>query len=151
MAIDLPGGPGACREIRKCYPQASILVLGTAGKETEEAEMRLAGADTILNKTANMHQIVECIKQLHSAGEVAKDALVALPSGPDLPALKKNEIAVLQLLCLQMDSEGIAKKLFLSKHTVDRLRKALLLKCGVKNTAGLVMFAIKHKLVKAED
>jgi DNA-binding CsgD family transcriptional regulator len=64
--------------------------------------------------------------------------------------LNKNEIAILQLLCLQMDSEEIGKQLFLSKHTIDHFRKGLLQKCGAKNTAGLVMFAVKNGIVKVE-
>jgi DNA-binding NarL/FixJ family response regulator len=151
IAVHLPGGPEACGEIHKRYPQTRIMALGYASHEKEEAQMLLAGAGTVLNKTATMHQMVECIKQLHYAGDADKDGMVPPAAGAGQPFLNKNEIAVLQLLCLQMDSEEIGKKLFLSKHTIDHIRKALLQKCGVKNLAGLIMYAVRYGIVKVEE
>jgi two-component system, NarL family, response regulator NreC len=151
MAIHLPGGLEACREIYKRYPHTGIIVLGPANNEREEAEMLLAGAGDIIYKTANMHQIVQCIKQLHYGDDKNDDAAATLPANDNKPVLNRNEIAVLQLLCMQMDSEEIGKQLYLSKHTIDHLRKTLLQKCGVKNTVGLVMYAVKNGIVKLEE
>jgi len=44
-------------------------------------------------------------------------------------------------------NEQIAEMLFLSKHTVNTHRKNILGKLGAKNTAGIVMYAVKTQLV----
>ena len=41
----------------------------------------------------------------------------------------------------------IADKLFLSAHTVNTHRKNIMSKLGVKNTAGIVMYAVKSNLI----
>ena len=45
-------------------------------------------------------------------------------------------------------SEEIADKLFISKRTVDKHRANILEKTGCKNTANLVVYAIKNRLVE---
>jgi DNA-binding CsgD family transcriptional regulator len=44
-------------------------------------------------------------------------------------------------------NDQIADMLFLSKHTVNTHRKNILSKLGVKNTAGIVMYAVKTQLI----
>ena len=46
-----------------------------------------------------------------------------------------------------LTNEQIAIQLFLSKHTVNTHRKNIMAKLGVKNTAGIVMYAVKTNLV----
>jgi DNA-binding CsgD family transcriptional regulator len=60
--------------------------------------------------------------------------------------LTAREKEVLQLICKQLNSNEIAEKLFLSTRTVVGHRNNLLLKTGSRNTAGLVLYALKHKL-----
>jgi len=52
--------------------------------------------------------------------------------------ISKREIEILRLVAHEYTTSMIAKKLFLSKHTVDSHRKRLMGKLGVKNSAGLV-------------
>ena len=44
-------------------------------------------------------------------------------------------------------NQEIADKLFISKRTVDKHRANLLSKTGCRNTAALVMYAIKNKMI----
>jgi len=145
MAMHLPGSVEACCEIRRLYPQTTIVALGPAPDETIITEMMNAGAAAIINKTATMHQMAQCIKRLHCGDDAGDEVVAAFTNNP---GLNNTEIAVLEMLCRQMDSEEIGKQLYLSKHTIDHIRKTLLQKCGVKNTVGLVMFAVKSGIVK---
>nr|WKN38998.1 response regulator transcription factor [Tunicatimonas sp. TK19036] len=61
--------------------------------------------------------------------------------------LTDREIQVLKLICREMTNKEIADSLHISPRTVDNHRNSLLEKCAVKNTAGLVKFAIQHSLV----
>jgi DNA-binding NarL/FixJ family response regulator len=58
---------------------------------------------------------------------------------------RENEIIV--LISEGNTNEQIAEQLFLSKHTVNTHRKNIMAKLGVKNTAGIVMYAVKTNLV----
>ena len=58
---------------------------------------------------------------------------------------RENEIIV--LIAEGNTNEQIAEQLFLSKHTVNTHRKNIMSKLGVKNTAGIVMYAVKTNLV----
>lgn len=58
---------------------------------------------------------------------------------------RENEIIV--LISEGYTNEQIAEMLFISKHTVNTHRKNILAKLGVKNTAGIVMFAVKTQLI----
>lgn len=58
--------------------------------------------------------------------------------------LSEREIEVITLIAEGLTNIEISDKLFLSKHTVNTHRKNIMAKLGVKNTAGIVMFAIKQ-------
>ena len=58
---------------------------------------------------------------------------------------RENEIII--LISEGLTNEQIAIQLFLSKHTVNTHRKNIMAKLGVKNTAGIVMYAVKTNLV----
>jgi DNA-binding CsgD family transcriptional regulator len=50
----------------------------------------------------------------------------------------------LQLICQELTTAEIAEKLFLSVRTVDGHRNSLLEKTGSRNTAGLVLYALRQ-------
>ena len=59
--------------------------------------------------------------------------------------LSAREIEVITLIAEGMTNVEISDKLFLSKHTVNTHRKNIMNKLGVKNTAGIVMYAVKER------
>ncbi len=61
--------------------------------------------------------------------------------------LSDRELEVLKLICCECTNREIAEKISLSVRTVDNHRNKLLEKCEVRNTAGLVMYAIRNGLV----
>jgi PAS domain S-box-containing protein len=58
--------------------------------------------------------------------------------------LSPREIEVLQYICQGFSSSEIAEKLFLSQNTIETHRANLIAKTDSKNTADLVMFAIRN-------
>ncbi|MDP4266832.1 MAG: response regulator [Bacteroidota bacterium] len=61
--------------------------------------------------------------------------------------LSKREIEILRCICDGLSNNEIGEKLFISKRTVDGHRANIMFKTGAKNTADLVMYAIKHELI----
>ncbi|WP_367390419.1 response regulator [Lewinella sp. LCG006] len=72
------------------------------------------------------------------SSDQAKDALFTLTP---------REKEILQLICEEHTTGEIAQQLFISKRTVEGHRQNLLDKTGVRNTAGLVIYALKNQLV----
>ena len=62
--------------------------------------------------------------------------------------LNERETEVLRLICQEHTAAEIGEKVFLSARTVEGIRANLLEKIGVRNTAGLVMYAVKNGIVE---
>ena len=61
--------------------------------------------------------------------------------------ISEREMEVVKLIAQGLNSEDIAKKLFLSEHTVKTHRKNILEKLNLNNTIELINFVHKHKLL----
>ncbi len=61
--------------------------------------------------------------------------------------LSERELGIIVLIAEGLTNSQIAEQLFLSTHTINTHRKNIMSKLGVKNTAGIVMYAVKTSLV----
>jgi DNA-binding NarL/FixJ family response regulator len=64
------------------------------------------------------------------------------------PGLTGREVEVLNLICNEFSSHEISDKSFISFHTVESHRAKLMHKAGVKNTAGLVLWAVENDFIE---
>jgi len=62
--------------------------------------------------------------------------------------LSNREMEVLQLICKGLPSGEIAEKIFLSQRTIDAHRASLIAKTESRNTAELIMYAVRNHLVE---
>jgi DNA-binding NarL/FixJ family response regulator len=62
--------------------------------------------------------------------------------------LSPRELEILKLVCENLTNEEIAEKVNLSYDTVKWHRSNILSKTGCKNALGLLIFAIKNKIVE---
>ena len=61
--------------------------------------------------------------------------------------LTDRELEILKLISQEYSGKEIGEELFISSNTVETHRKNLIKKLNVKNTIGLVKYAIKHNLI----
>lgn len=61
--------------------------------------------------------------------------------------LSNREVEIIKLIAEGLSNAKIAEELFLSNHTINTHRKNIMTKIGVKNTAGIVIYAVKMNLV----
>lgn len=88
-------------------------------------------------------QILETIQKANiDVDDIDCDAFTCEPL-----SLSDREIEVITLISEGYTNQQIAEMLFLSAHTVNTHRKNIMSKLGVKNTAGIVMYAVKTNLV----
>jgi DNA-binding NarL/FixJ family response regulator len=114
-----------------------------------------------IKKDCDLHEIMDAIREtskgqkffcgkiletIHEANLDPEDLdRSQFSCDPVLISERENEIIV--LISEGYTNEQIADMLFLSRHTVNTHRKNILAKLGVKNTAGIVMYAVKTHLV----
>ena len=88
-------------------------------------------------------QILETIQR----AEIDVDHLDFDPLNCDPVILSERENEIIKLVAEGNTNGKIAELLFLSNHTVNTHRKNIMAKLGVKNTAGIVMYAVKMNIV----
>jgi DNA-binding CsgD family transcriptional regulator len=64
------------------------------------------------------------------------------------PGFKDNELTFIKLACTEMTYKEIADEMNLSPKTIDGYRNDLFRRLNIKNRVGLVIYALKHDLVK---
>ena len=89
----------------------------------------------------------ECLMGNISEQNSEKMAELILGKNISKSILSEREIEVLKLICAGFPSAEIAKKVFLSQRTIDAHRASLIAKTESRNTADLVMYAIRNKFV----
>lgn len=144
-------------------PDLKIIALSMFDEENLIVEMLEAGAKGYLLKNADKKEILEAINTVYRDNiyycrhTSAKLAAMIVKSRID-PHKKPRDIAftdrekeIIKLICKQFTAQQIGDQLFLSKRTVEGYRTKIMEKMEVKNTAGVVIFALKNNLVKEEE
>ncbi len=148
------------RLLRVAFPEMKILILSMYHDENFIARLIENGAHGYLVKDSSPKEVRDAIVTVHTTGSYINAlTLKAIQRSMNrksrlvqttLPIpLSGREKEVLTLICQQLTSEEISEKLFLSVKTVNGHRNNLLQKTAARNTAGLVLFAIKNGLVEA--
>ncbi len=134
-------------------PNLKIICLSMFGDEKYYSRMVEAGAKGFLLKDSSMDDVFAAIDAVSNSEEyICKEVMLALSGAMrrnnEAGILSEREIDVLLGICRGLSTQEIADKLFLSKRTVDTHRANILEKTSSKNTASLVVYAIKHNLVE---
>lgn len=153
-------GMQAAAEIRKTNQDVKIIVISMHDEDKYVIHLMELGANGYLLKNAEPEEIKTAILTTYENGYyfndfVNKILLKKLVHKAQIkPVFNKNieltarETEVLKMICEELTALEISKQIFLSPRTVEGIRTKLLEKIGVKNTAGLVMYAVKNKIVE---
>ena len=134
-------------------PQLKIICLSMFGDEKYYSRMVEAGAKGFLLKDSSIEEVFAAIEAVtnneeYICHEVMQALSEAMRRNEDTEVLSEREMDVLLGICRGLSTQEIADQLFLSKRTVDTHRANILEKTGSKNTASLVVYAIKNNLVE---
>lgn len=158
MDIDMPvlDGIEATKEALKKYPDLKVITLSMFGEEEYYYKMIEAGVKGFLLKNSDINEVKNALITVWQGGKyfsqellynVVKNIRSSHKEQELTEALSEREIEVLVQICNGLSNNEIADNLHISKRTVDKHRANLLDKTNSKNTAHLVMFAIKNKLI----
>jgi two-component system response regulator NreC len=145
-------GIDAAREIHQCSPRTKTLLLTARGGDFL-LDALAAGMRGCLLKEHHSQDFAEAIRQVQSGGVylspgVARAVVEAYRSGADRPAdpLSLREREVLQLIGEGHGTKKIADLLHISTRTVESHRYRVMSKLEIRETAGLVRYAISRGL-----
>ena len=158
MDINMPEMDGieATRRGLKICPSISIIALSMYGEEEYYYKMVDSGAKGFLLKDSDISEVREAILTVMKGGSYFSQELlyhvIQKIKHRELESksanLSKREKEVLHKICEGLSNQEIADTLFISKRTVDKHRANLLGKTNSKNTASLILFAIRNKLIE---
>lgn len=153
MDISMPilNGLEATKQIKEYNENIKIIVLTMHEDDQYFNKIIEYGASGYILKNTGHDELVKAIhavyegKNYFSSEIASRQIMKKYDNATGLPEeahLSKREIEVLKLISEEFKNHEIAEKLFLSTRTVDTHRRNLLQKLNVKNTAGLVKYAI---------
>ena len=154
MDIEMPvlDGIHATKKAIDINPDLKVIALSMYSDENYYQSMIDAGARGFLLKNSTFEDVERALHEIYHGNcyfstEIMNDILKNLNKKKNIhqnQELTQREIEILFNICKGLSNNEIAEKLFISKRTVDKHRENLLLKTKSKNTANLVVYAIKN-------
>lgn len=160
LKMPIMDGMEATKEVRKRFDAIKVLVVTMYDDDKFIIHLMEMGANGYLLKNAESEEIRKSIYAVHENGyyfnDLVNKALLKKfvlkrnfkPSFNKDVEFTERELEVLKLICEEKTAAEIGKEIFLSPRSVEGIRQKLIEKVGVRNTAGLVMFALKNGIVE---
>jgi DNA-binding NarL/FixJ family response regulator len=148
--------------LREHYPEIKIIVMSSHYMSSFMGYMLKTGVNAFIPKEISPDFLTNVIHSVKQHGyyfseehvEVMRTQIAPKVPKPKLTQqeiLSEREMEILKLICQQFTSQEIADKLFIARRTVEGHKGNLLLKTAVKNTAGLVIYAIQNQLIDPDE
>jgi DNA-binding NarL/FixJ family response regulator len=146
--------------LSKNYPQLKVLILSMHSNEEFVLNAVKSGAAGYLPKDVSFEELVEAINKIANGDQyfykdISENFFInyinRFKNEQKLledEELTQREIEVLKLLAIGLSNKEIADKLFISIKTVDTHRSHIMQKLHLKNSAEIVLFAIRNKLIE---
>lgn len=157
LDIDMPvlNGKQTLNILNVKYPNVKVIMLSMYFDDFHIAEFVTNGARGFLAKNTDFDDVIDAIHSVNDQGyyfnnKISKVLLTKLIHSKkinpifSLDPLTDNEIEVLRLICNEKTNIEIGQILNKSKKTIDGYRSRIALKTNARNTAGMVIYAIKH-------
>ena len=156
MDVNMPGMDGieATRHLLKASPESRVLILSMYGHKEFVLEVMDAGAWGYLLKNAGKDELRLAIADiLDGRKHIAPELQRLLDNGDRYQdrrgeigyhPLSKRELQVVKLIVSARTTQEIADTLFLSADTIETHRRNILHKLDIRNTAGLVKYAMER-------
>ena len=158
MDIDMPNinGIEATKTALNKFPDLKIIALSMYGEYDYYNKMLDAGAKGFLLKNSDISEVENAIINVsegksYFSQEIMLDLLKNITKRKSVhktTELTDREKEILFHICKGLSNQQIADELCLSKRTVDKHRENLLLKTNSKNTASLVIYAIRKEIIE---
>ncbi len=161
MDLEMPGtgGLAAAHRMKQAAPAAKVLILSAHDDESDVLEaLNEAGVAGYLVKSDAPEELISAVRSVAIGKRYLSSAIAPIILGqlkkPRLPGasnqsrLTLRELEVLRLLSDGSTSKDIAQRLGISPKTAQAHRENIKNKLGLRSTAEMVRYAIKHRIIK---
>lgn len=148
-------------QLRQKYPQIKVLMLSVSEEAEMIREAFQVGVWGYMMKKAGKTELLKAIQTVKSGQRYfsesvvfelmrlgLSDNLLKHEVAPELTHLTDREIEIIKLITNEFSSHEIAEKLFIAPKTVETHRHNILKKLGLKNTVGLIKYALKNGIIQ---
>jgi DNA-binding NarL/FixJ family response regulator len=164
--IKMPKADGieAARRIHEQNENIGIIALSMFNEESLVIDMLEAGAMGYLLKSSDKSEIIDAINMVYNhhpyyCKSTSARLAITITESKFNPYRKsqaeaifsQKEIEIICLICEEYSAKEIGDKLFHSTRTVEGYRSKILEKMNVRNTAGIVIYAVKHGIYKVSN
>ncbi|WP_417354294.1 response regulator [Flavobacterium sp.] len=137
--------------IKQNHPDQKVIALSVNNDEDTVMRMITNGAKGYLLKDTDPKNFKEALEEVYSRGfyysEMVSGYLINKLNNDNKIVLKEREIEFIKLACTEKTYKEIADGMCLSPKTIDGYRENLFHKLEIKTRIGLVLYAIKNKIV----
>ena len=159
LDVNMPDMDGyeTAQWLHKNYPQVKVLALSMFSDENIIIRMLKLGAKGYILKNAEPEELKEALNSVlekdfylseYISGKIVSGLNKDLDRPDDRVTLTEKEKELLRWICSEMTYKDIAAKMFVSPRTLDDYRNNLFEKLKVKTRVGLVLYAIRNRLVE---
>ncbi|WP_276380086.1 response regulator transcription factor [Flavobacterium sp. H4147] len=154
LDVNMPvlDGINTMKWIKENRPDLKVIALSVNDDEEIIIKMITNGAKGYLLKDTSpevFREAIECVieKGFYFTELVSGMLINKVNSDNKKISLKEKEIVFIKHACTEMTYKEIASEMCLSPKTIDGYRESLFDKLEIKTRIGLVLYAIKHKIV----
>lgn len=145
--------------LQKEHPEIKVTMLTLHNEEEFIFDLITKGANGYLPKDKSVEEVVEAIYKVIQTGsynsQETNEAMINGSKGlvklTQFQNFSEKEIEIIRMICKQQTNKEIGDAIGISFRTVEKYRASILEKTGAKNTAGMIMYALKHKLITRVD
>ena len=160
LKMPVKDGIETTKYLNKHFPAIRILILTMYEDERFVGHLMDSGANGYLLKSTDPEEIKQGIMDVMRTGfylnnfvnrVLIKKNYSKQKFNPNLNSevvISDREKEVLSLVCLEYTAQEIAQKMDISARTVEAIKDRLMERFGVKNSVGLVFFAMKNSLIE---
>lgn len=148
-------GPALISSLKTDYPAVKVVTFSAEHQKNPIFPLLELGVEGYLFKDNRGTEVVQAVETVLLGENYYDQRVVAVmhrrivhtgQHGLSAPgtSLTRREKEILQLICHEHTNKEIGNILNISRRTVDGHRNRLMKKCGAKNTAGLIYYAIEQ-------
>lgn len=162
LSMPIMDGVETTTWLKQNKPHINVLALSMNDDEFSVIQMVKAGARGYVLKDMAIENLEKAIRDVYEKGyyfsDIINGRLISnmhaesqkLNPLKDLD-IKPRELEFLKYCCTELGYKEIGKEMNVSTRTVDGYREMLFKKFGVRTRTGLILFAIKHKLIQIPE
>jgi DNA-binding NarL/FixJ family response regulator len=159
LKMPIKDGIDTTRQITRDYPHIRVIILTMYEDERFVGHLMDCGAAGYLLKSTDPAEIKKAILEVMRTGfylnpfvnkVLIKKNYSRQKFNPSLSTeilVTDREKEVLTLVCMEFTAAEIAQKMDISSRTVEAIKDRMMERFGVKNSVGLVFYAMKNQLI----